>query len=230
MIVAHRGASKRAHENTLESFEQAIALGVDMVELDVRRTGDGVLVVFHDPGIKSGGHLSLLSQLTLDQLQKKAAKNKFMIPTLDEAFRVCAGRVKVDIELKENGYAGAVIDCARAHLDPADCIFTSFDPRIIADIKHTDRTLVTGLILAKADALAWCDGAADVLAPAKRLFSSHRAYFKNARKAGNKIAIWTVDDYALLSRLLIDPLIDAIITNYPDRALALRKKTAQRNR
>lgn len=230
MIVAHRGASKRAHENTLESFEQAIALGVDMVELDVRRTGDGALVVFHDPGIKSGGSLSLLSQLTLDQLQKKAAKNKFMIPTLDEAFRVCAGRVKVDIELKENGYAGAIIGRARAHFDPAACIFTSFDPRIIADVKNTDRTLVTGLILAKADSLAWCDVAADVLAPEKRLFSSHRAYFKTARKAGKKIAIWTVDSHALLSRLLVDPLIDAIITNYPDRALALRKKTAQRNR
>jgi glycerophosphoryl diester phosphodiesterase len=229
MIVAHRGASKRAHENTLEAFEQAVALGVDMIELDVRKTSDGTLVVFHDPVIAGATSSNPLSQLTLDRLQKLAAKNKFRVPALVEVFSALSGRVKLDVELKEPGYAAEVVALARRCLDPATCVFTSFDPRIIAEVKAEDRRLVTGLILANADAFSWCEGsAADVIAPEKRLFSSHRSYFVKARKNGKSIAVWTVDGRELLSKLLADPVVSAIITNYPDRALALREKLSNR--
>lgn len=228
MIVAHRGASKRAHENTLEAFEQAVALGVDMVELDVRKTADGTLVVFHDPGIAGASAAEPLSRLTFYQLRKRTAEKKFKVPTLEEAFTALSGRVKLDVELKEPGYAAEVVALARRCLDPATCVFTSFDPRIIAEVKAEDRTLVTGLILATADAFSWCDGsAADVVAPEKKLFSSHRSYFVKARKSGRSIAVWTVDGRELLSKLLLDPVVSAIITNYPDRALALRKKISR---
>jgi glycerophosphoryl diester phosphodiesterase len=227
MIVAHRGASKRAHENTLEAFEQAVALGVDMVELDVRKTADGTLVVFHDPGIAGADPSGMLSRLTRSRLRNIAEKKGFRVPTLEEAFTALSGRVKLDVELKEPGYAAEVASLARRCLDPATCVFTSFDPRIIAEVKTEDATLITGLILANADAFAWCErSAADVVAPEKRLFSSHRSYFVKARKNGRNIAVWTVDGRELLSKLLADPIVSAIITNYPDRALALRKKIA----
>jgi glycerophosphoryl diester phosphodiesterase len=225
MIVAHRGASKRAHENTLEAFEQAVTLGVDMIELDVRRTGDGTLVVFHDPGITGASTVDLLSQLTMGQLQGRAVEKKFRVPTLAEAFSALSGRVKLDVELKEPGYAAEVVAITRRCLDPATCVFTSFDPRIIAEVKAEDPALRTGLILANAAAFAWCEGSvADVVAPEKKLYSSHRRYFVKAQKNGKSVAVWTVDGRALLSKLLADPVVSAIITNYPDRALALRKK------
>lgn len=225
LIVAHRGASKRAHENTLAAFEQAVALGADMIELDVRRTVDGALVVFHDPGFGSPHSKTLIAAMTLGQVQRYAARKNFRIPTLDEAFRSLAGRVRLDIELKEAGYADRVVSLARRRFDPAACVFTSFDPRIIAEVKKSGPGLATGLILANAAALAWCDAVpVDVFAPGKRLFSSHRRYFARARSAGKRIAVWTVDGRSLLSRLLADPVVDAIITNYPDRALRLREK------
>ncbi|MBN1131086.1 MAG: hypothetical protein JXA71_19005, partial [Chitinispirillaceae bacterium] len=135
-----------------------------------------------------------------------------------------SGRIRLDIELKEPGYAGEIVALAR-RLEVAGCVFTSFDPHIIAEVKKEDRSLATGLILANADALAWSDTSpAEVLAPEKRLFASHRDYFVKEKKDGRKIAVWTVDGVSLLSSLLCDPVVDAVITNRADRALALRKK------
>src|SRR3982751_167704 len=86
LIVAHRGASAIAPENSLEAFEAAIAVGADMVEFDVRSTADGVLVVVHDP-------LPLVRYADLDP----------MPPRLEEVVATCAGRIALDVELKEAG-------------------------------------------------------------------------------------------------------------------------------
>jgi len=73
IIVAHRGASRQAHENTLESFLAAVEMGADMVELDIRRTADGKLVPFHDPSISRYGRGPLVQDLTLSSLLVVAA-------------------------------------------------------------------------------------------------------------------------------------------------------------
>ena len=224
-IVAHRGASKRAHENTLEAFMQAASLGADMIELDVRKTADGILVVFHDPGFDGSSTAGMLAGMTFAKARQHAAKKKFTLATVDEVFSALAGKVQFDIELKEPGYAGEVVALARKRLDIAACVFTSFDPRIIAAVKAEDPHLVTGLILANTDAFRWCSGTgAEVFAPEKKLFSLKREFFEDAHRQGRHIAVWTVDSRPLLARLLADPIVSAIITNYPDRALALRNQ------
>jgi glycerophosphoryl diester phosphodiesterase len=225
MIVAHRGASRHAHENTIEAFERAVALGADMVELDVRKTGDGVLVIFHDPAFPGAATRGALSRLTYRELQKRASARKFRVPTFEETLSKLSGRTMLDIELKEPGYTGEVVALVKDRFDPAGCVFTAFDPRIVVEVKNADPTLATGLILANAGSLSWSDQThADVLAPEKKLFYQQRGYFVKAKKAGRKIAVWTVDGAPLLSGLICDPIVDAIITNRPDRALALRKK------
>ncbi|MBN1129040.1 MAG: glycerophosphodiester phosphodiesterase [Chitinispirillaceae bacterium] len=229
MIVAHRGASKHAHENTIEAFERAVALGADMVELDVRKTGDGVLVIFHDPVFPGAAARGALSRLTYRELQKRASARKFRVPTLEETLVALSGRIRLDIELKEPGYTGEVVALVKKRFDPAGCVFTAFDPRIAAEVKKADPALATGLILANAESLSLGDQTpADVLGPEKKLFASQRGYFVMAKKAGRKIAVWTVDGAPLLSSLLCDPIVDAVITNRPDRALALRKKLSGR--
>ncbi|MBN2038384.1 MAG: glycerophosphodiester phosphodiesterase [Chitinispirillaceae bacterium] len=226
-IVAHRGASRRAHENTIEAFREAIALGVDMVELDVRKTGDGTLVVFHDPHLALPARSGLLANLTYRELQKRAAKKKFSIPTLAEAFHVLSGKAMADIELKEPGYEQEVVALARRYFTADRFVLASFHPQVIVSIKSESPDCAAALILANTDALAWhASSPADIIAPEKRLFASHRRLFKTAQENGKRVAVWTVDSAALLSALLVDPIVDAIITNYPDRALNLRKKLA----
>ena len=92
LVLGHRGASAVSPENTVVAFERARDLGADGVELDVRRSRDGVLVVHHDPAI-AGGHA--IAELTWAEL--RAARPD--LATLDEALDACRGLV-VNAEVK----------------------------------------------------------------------------------------------------------------------------------
>jgi glycerophosphoryl diester phosphodiesterase len=224
-VVAHRGAPRRAHENTIASFLAAVSAGADMVELDVRKTGDGTLVVFHDPYLSRKTRRPRIADLTYDEINARAMKRKFHVPAVEEAFAALAGKTMLNIELKEPDCEADVMALAKKHFPPDKFLMTSFDPAIIAAVNELDRKVTTGLILAKTKDLAQAEKTgAGVLAPEKGLFASHRAFFADAKKKGKRIAIWTVDSTPQLSALLVDPLVDAVITNRPDLAVTLRRK------
>ncbi len=113
--VGHRGARAYAPENTLASFKKAIEIGVDAVELDVRKTKDNQLVVIHDADVKrtTDGE-GLVSELTLAQIKSFSAEGGEKIPTLDEALDFLDKKVKVLIELKEAGIEEQVLSIVHA--------------------------------------------------------------------------------------------------------------------
>jgi glycerophosphoryl diester phosphodiesterase len=224
-IVAHRGAPALAHENTIESFNAALSLGADMVELDVRRSGDGKLLVHHDPWLSRRTRRPLLAELTFAGITARAAKKKFRVPLLREALKALSGRTALDIEIKEAGCEKEVIALALDYFDHDKFVLTSFNPAVAEAVKSENGRLSAGLIIVAESGIAACETTrADVFAPEKKLFAARRPFFAAAKKKGKKIAVWTVDSTELLSGLLLDPVVDAIITNRPDRALALRKK------
>ena len=224
-IVAHRGAPRHARENTVKSFLAAVSLGADMVELDVRKTGDGTLVVFHDPWLSRKTRRPLVAGLTYRELNRRAGKRKFHVPTVEEAFAALAGKTMLNIELKEPGYEADVVKLAQRILTDGRYILTSFHPAIIAALKSFDSRLTTGLIIAKVKNLhAALKTGAEVLAPEYGLFASQRKFFADATGRGKKIAVWTVDSVSRLSSLIVDPLVDAVITNRPDLAGDLRRR------
>src|SRR5574343_329957 len=95
-IIAHRGASGYAPENTLEAFEKAIVLGADMIEFDVIRTKDGELIVMHGDKINN----QKISDLNYSEIK---AINP-AIPKLTEVLEAFKNRIEMDIELQERGY------------------------------------------------------------------------------------------------------------------------------
>ena len=98
-VIAHRGASALAeHENTLEAFQIAIALRADMVEFDVRRTSDNVLIAYHDPAIDG----KRICDLTYNRINDIARQEGYRVPTLVEVLDMCKGKIHLDIELKES--------------------------------------------------------------------------------------------------------------------------------
>lgn len=106
MVVAHRGASALAPENTLAAFSQALALGVDVIETDLRATRDGELVLSHDENLlRRAGRAEKIADLDLAELRQivvgtDASLGAQTIPTLGELLQFAAGRVRVLLDLK----------------------------------------------------------------------------------------------------------------------------------
>ena len=99
--IAHRGAKLEATENSLAAFDKAIKMGVDMVELDVHQTKDGHLVVIHDPWIdRVTNGKGYVREMTLGELKQYKTQESESIPTLEEVYELCKGKVQVLTEIK----------------------------------------------------------------------------------------------------------------------------------
>ena len=133
LILGHRGAPTELTENTIASFQRALEEGADGVELDVRQTGDGKLVVFHDDLLKSG---ELLLDHSFVELRKLAGAQDVMIHSLDEVLRELAGKGFLNIELKESGIESAAVDLALAILPSASYVFSSFLPTVVSECRR----------------------------------------------------------------------------------------------
>jgi len=102
--IGHRGARAYEPENTLSSFRRALELGVDAVELDVRKTRDNELVVIHNADVnKTTDGSGAVNELTLEEIQRFVTEKGEHVPTLEDVLDAVATRVKVLVELKETG-------------------------------------------------------------------------------------------------------------------------------
>lgn len=121
-IVAHRGASLEAPENTLAAIERAIELGADRITADVRVTQDGVVVLFSDDELeRTTDGTGLLEETSFAELRaldagswKDARFTGERVPTLEEGARACAGRARMFLEVKVEGHAAAILAALRA--------------------------------------------------------------------------------------------------------------------
>jgi glycerophosphoryl diester phosphodiesterase len=207
LVAAHRGASAIAPENTLEAFERAIEIGADMIEFDVRSTTDRVLVAAHDPLPPS-----------------RYADLKPSPPRLEEVVDLCAGRIQLDVELKEPDVEDEVLAVISAGMPLSAFVVTSFLDDVVAAVKRRRPDVRAGLLLGRetpldvAEALRRQQAAsADFLAPHVSLLERGLA-----ADALTELVVWTVNDAALLRRYLDDTRVSAVITDDPARALAIR--------
>lgn len=206
LLIAHRGSSQRARENTIEAFQFAIEEGVDAVEFDIRRTADGVLIVHHDAMIK--GASKALNFQTLKEAQACAAGLNYQIPTLEETLGVCAGRIAVDVELKEAGYEGEVLRTVDDQFDLDDVLFMSFKDESVRRLKELCPQAMVGLLLGAAPRVP-IRKRPRKLSAGKRLELTHAdlvaphwsllrfGFLARMRKRGVPVIVWTVDNKAL---------------------------------
>ena len=128
MVAAHRGVAAGAAENTIEAFTNAIDIGADMIEFDVRMTRDGELIAFHDARVNG----IAVGSLTRDDIESAVGVRP---PLLTDVLHACAGRIKLDVELKEDGYVPDVMATLKAITDPGEFVVTSFLPAAVGDAK-----------------------------------------------------------------------------------------------
>ena len=127
LIIAHRGFSGRRPENTLAAFRAAIALGVDMVEIDVHETRDGELVVFHDYRLdRICGVRGRVRDVTLAKLQRLNPA----VPTLEDVLRECRGRTRVLVEIKRADPRKIAKAIARQRMEREVIVFSQSVPRM----------------------------------------------------------------------------------------------------
>lgn len=221
LIVAHRGASVTAPPNTLDAFETAIQLGADMIEFDVRRTVDDELVVFHDESIGD----RLISTMRIDEVMQADSPAGRRVPRLVELLEAVRGRVRLDVELKEGGYEGRVLDCIFDHgIAASDFVVTSFDARAIERVKRVRPEVRAGLLVYEVTpqkALEmFGDSRADFLGPDFQIIDD--GMLRDASAAGVELLPWTVNEPDDIQRLLTAPAVTGVITDRTADALRIR--------
>jgi glycerophosphoryl diester phosphodiesterase len=225
LVLAHRGARRAAPENTLEAFRRAVAMGADGVELDVRRTADGVLVVHHDPQPPGRDLIATTAAATL-----RASHSE--IPTLAEALDVCAG-VLVNVEIKnaprEPGFdpdepaADAVVELLAARAGRDRVIVSSFQLATIDRVRACSATVPTGLLtVTRADSRVMdriVERGHHALHPGRQGMTRRRAeqVVADAHERGLQVNVWTVNAPATIARLAAAG-VDGVITDVPDVA------------
>ena len=192
--IGHRGARAYEPENTLRSFQKAVELGVDAVELDVRRTADGEVVVIHDADVdRTTDGSGLVSELTLEEIKRLKTAEGERVPTLEEALDFLKGRVKVLIELKEAGIEEEVVGLVREKGLVEEVIVISFLEEALRKVRELDERIATGLIYVryKKPIEAALELKAEYLLPLYRF--THSADVKKAHEAGLKVIVWTIN-------------------------------------
>ncbi|WP_186758058.1 glycerophosphodiester phosphodiesterase family protein [Echinicola salinicaeni] len=142
MVAAHRAAHRFHPENSLEAIQEAIRLGVDIVELDIRVSKDGVPLIMHDQTVNrtttGNGEVESLEWEYLKSLNLKyeGIPSSSKIPTLKEALLVCRGKILVDMDLKTN-QVGVVLEVVKELNMEEDLIFFDSDWKVLAVIKDS---------------------------------------------------------------------------------------------
>ena len=207
-------------DNTLTSFELAIDLGCDMVELDVRRTSDGRLVCFHDAVVGE----ATVEDMDFDELRVRSGVN---VPTFEQAVRLCAGQIDMNVEIKEAGYEGEVIQSLQAYLAPGDFDIECFNVEVVAELGRLDSNISRGLLASRNEELSESDMleviAAGVVESGGDFLSLDHLLLSDllfAHPVLGKLPVycWTVDDPDMICEIVQYP-IAGIVTNRPDHAL-----------
>lgn len=240
--IAHRGASAYYPENTLPSFEGAIAMGADMVELDVQLTSDKEVVVFHDEKIsRCTNGRGRIADYTLAKLKKLDAGSWYSkdfkdtrIPTLAEVLSICKNKIAVNIEIKTEAvsrmcFGGIEEKCLKIVEQSGmgkHVVFSSFDPRAIMHLKQIDYTITVAVLFEKKHygSKLPSDIIESVGADAFNCSSSefNQKWLTNVKLNNIPVNIYTVNDAKNMKRFLKIG-VSGIFTNKPD---ILKRKAA----
>ena len=225
-------------ENTIEAFLKGFELGAELVEMDIRRTRDGVLVVYHDADVDG----MRIRGAVWEDVEERVQAAGGTVERLDKVLKALEGRVRLDVELKEAGYEEEVVGMILQYFEPENFIVKSFLDRVVMKIKERFPTVTCGLLLGigHRDSLMNLRGIkfvvqkmteyypwfrlrncrADFVAPNWRLcaFGLH----KTAQKRGIPVLVWTLNNEERIKKFMLSYAVNGIITDRPDLALKIR--------
>jgi len=226
-VTGHRGAAGLEPENTLRSIRKAIDLGVDSVEIDVRVTRDGYLVVIHDETVDrtTNGH-GYVKDLTFNEIRRLDAGKGEKIPTLEEVLNLTKGKVVLQIELKAREATEPTVHLIERNNAERDVIIISFMHDLLRRVHDLNSALRTGAIFFDVQGDI-CQRAIDVHSEAIHVYyrNVNSELIENAHKRRLRVSVWSPDEIEDM-REMINLGVDEICTNRPDILLNLLKKSS----
>jgi glycerophosphoryl diester phosphodiesterase len=216
--IGHRGAAGHAPENTLASVRKAIEFGVDLVEVDVRRSRDAHLVLVHDETVdRTTNGTGRVADLSISELRALETGPGAGIPTLEELLETAQGRVGLMLELKEAGLADLAVETVRRGHFTGTVIYASFLHEELRAVRTADPKAATLALFEKLPT--------EPLTVTARVGATHvglrfplvtRSWLRAFREAGLPVFVFTVNkprDIRAMQALGVD----GIISDFPDR-------------
>ena len=227
IIIAHRGASGHAPENTLLSYQRAFELGAQMIELDVHETLDGDLVCIHDSTVdRTTNGSGEVHSLTYRELLDLDAGEGERIPLLEDVIKYASGKIQVNIELKTIGTEKNILDIVERHGMFRDIMISSFFHGSLVTVRELNELVTTAILVdkPKVELVSYAmDFRANAINPRHQLVSHE--LIQDAHSVGLKVFPWTVNDSQTMMKLFAIG-IDGLISDFPDRAVnALESST-----
>jgi glycerophosphoryl diester phosphodiesterase len=230
MVIAHRGASSYAPENTFAAFDLAIRMGAHHIELDVEATNDGHIVVIHDDTVdRTTNGTGPVTDQSLAALQALDAGSWFgaqfsgeRIPTFDEVLRRYKGRVHIHTEIKGRStyLSERTADLVRQHSMIDQVTITSFQRVRLEEIRAYAPELVTSWLLAEvSDAVIAQAGTIGVRQICPRADTVTTEMVSRLHAEGFAVRVWGVATEALM-RQVVRAGADGATVNFPDKLLA----------
>jgi glycerophosphoryl diester phosphodiesterase len=237
LLIAHRGASGYAPENTMAAFRKAVAMGLSFIETDLQLSRDARFVAIHDDTVnRTTNGQGAVHDLSLAELRRLDAGSWFgnsfsgeRIPTLEEILEFAKRHdVVFYLEIKPGGSWGgehALIGALRESGEIARVVVISFDAVIVAAVRKTEPTLMTGLLfdgqIEKPIEKTLEIGARQLVMRGDLVTP---AMVAEAKRNDLQVICWTVN-HPVHMRMLASAGVAGIMSDYPDRLVSVQPKT-----
>jgi len=252
LVIAHRGGPSLGPESTLYTFRKAVKLGVDVLEMDVRSTRDGQLIILHDDTVaRTTNATGPVQNYTLIDLKKLDAAHRWSpdngqtfplrnkgvsIPTLAEVFKAFP-QTKMNLEIKEarSSTIQSLCRLIRDHQMTNNVVVASFEadalkefrrlcPQVATSAGASEVLLFFGLQKVYLEAAYSPDAQAlQVPETFRDLRIVNKRFIEAAHARNMRVQVWLVNDVTSMQRLL-ELGVDGIMTDYPQRLMEVLRK------
>ena len=226
VTVAHRGGGLEVAENTIAGIRHGLEVGVDIIEVDVRSSADGELVLAHDEDLlRLCGVAKRVDELSFKELRNLKVFGLEPIATLAEALETMRGRAGIFIEIKEPATTAKVVEAVQEVKMQEDVCFISFYEEALQEVKRIDTRLLTGLVYSKPPGkiMEAKDIRADLVLPYYRIATKKANEFAHAVHL--KVGVWSVNRAEEIEKVL-DNGADIVASDYITMLVSVRRMRA----
>ncbi len=216
IVIAHRGDSSRALENSIEAIRLALSLPADMVEVDIRKSLDNLLYVMHDRHTGRTADKNIdIEQSTSEQINGVILKNGESIPTLNDVLNIVAGHIGLNLEIKSEGAGRLAAEHLRNSGYSGSVLISSFLESEIHAVRRVAPSISTSGIFdtfTTRNLAVYRAKSYDLVSLGKKTLS--RELITACHNQGIRVYVWTVDDDDEMEKFIVWG-VDGIYTNKP---------------